>query len=81
MEVHSTGRALLVLSELFYPGWKATVNGRPGQIVKVDGALRGVAVPNGESQVRLSYSPASFVMGLTLTIAAFLMGAVLTFIT
>jgi hypothetical protein len=77
VDVHSSGRALLVLSELFYPGWTATMNGRPAPIVKVDGALRGIAVPNGASQVRLSYSPAAFFIGLTLSAATFLTGAVL----
>src|SRR5579863_7201842 len=57
VDVHANGRALLVLSELFYPGWKATVNGSPAAILKVNGALRGIAVPDGDSRVRLSYAP------------------------
>jgi hypothetical protein len=77
--VHADGRALLVLSELFYPGWKATVNGKPVQIVKVDGALRGILVPSGDSKVSLKYSPVSFFAGLGLTLAAFLCGAFLCF--
>ncbi|HEY3788249.1 MAG TPA: YfhO family protein, partial [Urbifossiella sp.] len=74
VDVHSTGRALLVLSELFYPGWKAEVNGRPVKILQVDGALRGVVVPRGDSRVSMHYIPVSFYAGLTLTIAAFLCG-------
>jgi hypothetical protein len=77
--VHADGRALLVMSELFYPGWKATVNGLTVPILKVDGALRGVVVPDGDSGVSLHYAPASFYAGLTLTIAAFAGGGVLGF--
>jgi hypothetical protein len=77
--VHADGRALLVMSELFYPGWKATVNGQSVPIVKVDGALRGVVVPNGDSRVLLHYAPGSFYGGLALTAAAFVGGGFLGF--
>jgi uncharacterized membrane protein YfhO len=63
---------LLVLSEIFYPGWRAAVNGTPTQIYEVDGALRGVVVPRGESRIVLRYSPWSFWLGAFLTVAAFL---------
>jgi len=71
VSVHASGRALLVLSEVFYPGWKATVNGSAAQILKVDGALRGIVVPDGDSLVSLRYSPISFLVGLALSLLAF----------
>src|SRR5262249_8893429 len=42
---HSTGRGILVASEVFYPGWTATVNAQSVPIYRVDGVLRGVSVP------------------------------------
>lgn len=72
LTVQTTGRALLVLSELYYPGWTATVNGQPARIWKVDGALRGVVVPRGESRVSLRFRPVSFYIGGPLTVGAFL---------
>jgi hypothetical protein len=77
--VHADHPGLLVLSELFYPGWHATVNGMPARIWKVDGALRGVVVPSGESRVSMYYSPASFMIGMAVSIAAFVCGALLAF--
>ena len=77
--VHANHAGLLVLSELFYPGWRATVNGRTTNIVRVDGALRGVVVPSGESRVSMDYSPVSFRVGIGVSIAAFLCGALLAF--
>ncbi len=79
VDVHANGRALLVLSELFYPGWKATVNGRQARIWKVDGGLRGIVVPDGYSRVSLHYLPMSFFAGFTLTSIAFLGGGILGF--
>jgi hypothetical protein len=64
-------RGLLVLSEVFYPGWRATVNGEAIRIHEVDGGLRGVVVPRGENRIVLRYSPWSFWLGALLTVAAF----------
>jgi len=67
LDVTSSGSALLVLSELYYPGWRATVNGHSVEIRKVDGALRGILVPSGKSQVVLEYVPMSFYLGAGLS--------------
>ena len=69
--VRAASRALLVLSEQYYPGWKATVNDRPARIWRVDGMLRGIVVPPGESRVSLQYRPASIYIGATLTAVTF----------
>jgi hypothetical protein len=77
--VHANHPGLLVLSELFYPGWHATVNDRFTKIWKVDGALRGVIVPTGESRVSMYYSPGSLKVGMAVSIIAFMWGALLAF--
>lgn len=67
VKVHANGRGLLVLSEIYYPGWMATVNGHPARIWKVDGALRGVVIPAGNSHCTLRYRPASVYAGAWLS--------------
>jgi hypothetical protein len=76
LSVRTGTPAMLVLSETFYPGWKATVNGRPARIYKVDGDLRGIVVPSGASRVALRYAPASILVGGILTLATFAAGLV-----
>ncbi len=76
LTARAQSRGLLVLSEVYYPGWRATVDGEPARIYEVDGALRGVVVPRGESRVVFRYSPWSFRIGALLSLAAFL-GALL----
>jgi len=71
LTVRAQSRGLLVVSEIFYPGWRAAVNGKTTRIVEVDGALRGVVVPRGESRIVMQYSPWSFWLGAFLTVAAF----------
>jgi hypothetical protein len=62
-QVNATRPALLVLTDVYYPGWKATVDGRGAKIERVDYLLRGVRVPAGAHRVELRYEPASWRAG------------------
>ncbi|NJN36512.1 MAG: YfhO family protein [Nitrospiraceae bacterium] len=62
--VQPTTPAYLVLSELWYPGWQATVNGAPAEVLRVNQALRAVAVPAGDVTVQLWFAPRSWQWGL-----------------
>ncbi len=64
LDVDSRCGGMLVLSDEYYPGWKATVNGKDSTVYPTDVALRGVAVPAGHSQVVFQYQPSSFRLGL-----------------
>jgi hypothetical protein len=71
VQTHAASQALLVLSETYYPGWRASVNGSPARIYKTDGALRGIVVPKGDSEVSLRYLPFSIIAGGAISIIAF----------
>jgi hypothetical protein len=49
--------ALLVVSNVDYPGWTAEVDGRPAPIGRVDGLLQGVCLPPGPHRVVLHFRP------------------------
>jgi hypothetical protein len=68
MDVNAASAGLLVLSEMYYPGWTATVNGKASKIYQVDGALRGIAVSAGPNRVELEYAPFSFRAGAALSL-------------
>jgi Bacterial membrane protein YfhO len=72
LEVDLQSRGLLVLSENYYPGWRATIDGQSAPIYRVDSGLRGLVVPRGHSRVVLRYAPASVYWGGLLTSLAFL---------
>jgi len=75
IHVESDG-GLLVLSDLYYPGWKAKVNRREAEIVKAFGILRGVVVGKGRSEVVFYYRPLSLYLGILvsmLTVAAWIL--------
>lgn len=51
--------ALLVISDIHYPGWIATVDDKPAVVHRVNHVLRGVVVPAGEHTVTLEFQPRS----------------------
>ncbi|MCB0190519.1 MAG: hypothetical protein KDJ65_01100 [Anaerolineae bacterium] len=70
----------LVVSEIWYPGWQATVNGSTQPVEKVNGLLRGVYLSEpGRYDIVLDYRPASVIWGnrLAWTTAALLIGVTL----
>ena len=71
LAVHSATQGMLVLSEMYDPGWTARVNGAPAAIAEVYGGLRGIAVPAGDSTVVLEYRPTSALIGAAVSIATF----------
>lgn len=55
---------LLFLSDTYYPGWKAYIDGKEAPILRADYAFRAVAVPKGNHTVMFVYKPLSFALGL-----------------
>ena len=56
-------RGLLVMSDSWYPGWSAKVDGQPTDLWHVNEVMRGVVVPKGSHEVRIVYRPVSVYAG------------------
>ena len=50
---------MLVFSEVYYPGWTATIDGQPAELGRVNYILRALRVPAGKHQVKLAFFPKS----------------------
>jgi len=72
---------LLVLSELNFPGWRVYIDGERATLLTADFLLRAVCVPAGRHTVEFKYAPASFVLGLLISIASVLATCALFFLT
>ncbi len=55
LEVETSGPAYLVVSENYYPDWKAEVDGAPAPVLRADYSLRAVELTAGTHQVRFVY--------------------------
>ena len=58
-DVNSGKGGILVFSEIYYPGWTATVDGEPAELGRVDYLLRAMQVKPGRHEVVLSFFPKS----------------------
>lgn len=62
--------ALLVLSDAYFPGWVAQIDGQPASILRADYLFRAVALAPGRHTVTFAYQPLSVVLGASITLAA-----------
>lgn len=60
----------LIVSENFYPGWKATVDGQPATTSRADFTLIGVELPSGAKKVQLRFDSTPYHTGQILTLLA-----------
>ncbi len=63
---------LLVLSDTYYPGWKAFVDGRETKIYRADYTFRAISLNAGTHQVEFVYDPISFKLGAGVTLLGIL---------
>jgi hypothetical protein len=68
--VATAARGLLVLVDEYDPDWKATVDGVPTTIHRVDYLLRGVVLEPGVHRVRFSYAPRALAAGVGISLAS-----------
>lgn len=66
---------LLVAGEIYYPGWRATIDGEPAPLLRANYALRAVALPAGEHEVEFRFDGGSYQRGRWLSWAG--MGVIL----
>jgi hypothetical protein len=70
LKVQMQRQGWLVLSEIFYPGWHATVDGVPANIYRANYLFRAIPLSPGWHQVELYFMPDSFVVGALIALAA-----------
>jgi hypothetical protein len=70
VKIHTSASASawLVLSDTYYPGWIATVDGQPASLLRGDVLFRVVPVPAGEHDVEFRFEPASVKLGLLISL-------------
>lgn|GEM_PF-2394379 len=72
VKVSTQAPGLLILTDQYYPGWNAYVNGIQKPIFAVNGIFRGVFLEKGNYIIEFKYEPSSFTVGLILTTTSLL---------
>lgn len=66
--VETQGKGFLILSDAFYPGWVAEIDGKPTTIYKTNVCVRGIFIPNkGIHSISFQYKPRSIYYGIVIT--------------
>ncbi len=68
LSVHARSAALLFMSEVYYPGWKAYVDGQPTEILRGNYLFRVIEVPEGRHEIRLEFDPWTVKAGIGITL-------------
>lgn len=79
ISVDSSMPGILVLTDNFYPDWKAYVNGKEEKVYRANYSFRAISIPQGKSIVIFKYEPRSFYNGLYLAGSGIVIIAVLYF--
>jgi len=69
IETDGAGEGWLVLTDAWYPGWHAAVDGRPVAIARANVLFRAVPVPAGHHHIEFTYEPVSFRVGVGISLA------------
>jgi uncharacterized membrane protein YfhO len=63
LQMTAAENGLLVLSDTYYPGWKAFVDGKETKIYRADYTFRAIPLNAGAHRVEFVYDPISFKLG------------------
>lgn len=70
LRVRTDRAALLVISDNWYPEWRALVGGAPAPVLRADHTLRAIPVPVGEHEVELFYDAGTLQANLAVSLAS-----------
>ncbi len=70
IEIVAQSSAYLVISDTFYPGWKAKLDGESQPILLSNYAFRSLQIPAGKHHLTMSYEPKSLKIGCLISLAA-----------
>ena len=68
IETISDESSLMILTDIYYPGWKALIDGVETKIYRADGLVRAVFVPEGNHTVEFVYLPESYSTGIIISV-------------
>ena len=62
----------MILADVFYPGWKLTIDGQPAPIYRANRLMRGAAVQQGKHRLVYTYEPRSLQVGIAISLLGLL---------
>ena len=63
----------LLLTDMFYPAWEATVNGVSAEILRANYAFRAVLLESGSHHIEMTFNPPSWQLGRNISLVTFVL--------
>ncbi len=70
LDVSLDSPGVVILADIYYPGWTLTIDGKPAPVYRANRMMRGAGVLSGKHHLVYTYRPASFRVGGFITIAS-----------
>jgi hypothetical protein len=77
LRVKMDSPGFLVISDTYYPGWKASIDGKMGRLYRANLCQRAVYLDSGDHQVRIYFAPSSLTFGIVVSSFSLLLLVVL----
>ncbi|MCX6154243.1 MAG: YfhO family protein [Candidatus Kapabacteria bacterium] len=77
--VESKSAGIMVVSEVYYPAWKAYIDDQPTNIFSANYSLRAIEVPQGKHIIEMKYESATFSLGAWITVITLILSLALLF--
>jgi uncharacterized membrane protein YfhO len=69
LEVNRFSPGLVILADVYYPGWELMIDGKPSPIYRVNGSMSGAAVRSGTYRLVYTFTPQSWRVGRLVSMA------------
>ena len=80
IKTSNSDASILILTDVYYPGWKAFIDGTETKIYRADGLVKAIFVPEGEHTIEFVYLPESYNTGITISIITVLILVAIYFV-
>jgi hypothetical protein len=77
LDAPAPAKSALMVAENFYPGWTATIDGKPATVERADYVLMGMPLPEGAKQISLRFTSPGYEKGKTITCIALALAVLL----
>ena len=77
LKVDAVRKSVLLISQIYYPGWNAYVDGAEVAVFRANYALSAISLSPGSHDIRFSFEPVTFRVGLVLSALALMVIAII----
>lgn len=79
LQLESPINNILLLTDNYYPGWKAYIDGSETKLYRANYSFRAIEIPKGKHNILFQYQPSSFQIGLIISMLSFIIYVCLYF--